>query len=129
MLRFSCFASFFIRGSKHLETIKALRLRRRAFIFFSVFGDPDEELALVFDLLLLQHSFFLNSRKKILKFFIWPARIRTGSAGPEYKFWCSYLYWYCSTSLAAVFFPQMLHSKRCFLRSRLWFNRVCKELK
>ena len=45
-------ASFFIRGSKHLETIKALRLRRRAFICFSVFGTPDEKLALVFDLLL-----------------------------------------------------------------------------
>ena len=64
----SCFASFFIRGSKHLETIKALRLRRRAFIFFSVFGTPDEKLALVFDLLLLQHSFFLILEKKILKF-------------------------------------------------------------
>ena len=45
-------ASFFIRGSKHLETIKVLRLRRRAFIRFSVFGTPDENLALVFDLLL-----------------------------------------------------------------------------
>ena len=44
-------ALFFIRGSKHLETIKALRLRRRAFICFSVFGTPDEKLALVFDLL------------------------------------------------------------------------------
>ena len=44
-------ASCFIRGSKHLETIKALRLRRRAFICFSVFGTPDETLALVFDIL------------------------------------------------------------------------------
>ena len=43
--------SVFIRGSKHLKTIKALRLRRRAFIRFSVFGTPDENLALVFDLL------------------------------------------------------------------------------
>ena len=43
---------FFIRGSKHLETIKALRLWSRAFIRFSVFGTPDENLALVFDLLL-----------------------------------------------------------------------------
>ena len=43
--------SVFIRGSKHLKTMKALRLRRRAFIRFSVFGTPDENLALVFDLL------------------------------------------------------------------------------
>ena len=34
------------------ETIKALRLRHRAFIRFSVFGTPEEKLALVFDLLL-----------------------------------------------------------------------------
>ena len=39
-------------GSKHLETIKALGLRPRAFISFSVFGTPDETLALVFDILL-----------------------------------------------------------------------------
>ena len=38
-------------GSKHLETIEALRLRRRAFFRFSVFETPDENLALVFDLL------------------------------------------------------------------------------
>ena len=44
-------ASCFIRGSKHLETIKALGLRPRAFICFSVFGTPDETLALVFDIL------------------------------------------------------------------------------
>ncbi len=43
-------ASFFIRGSKHLETIKARRRRRSAFISFSVFETPDENLALVFDL-------------------------------------------------------------------------------
>ena len=43
-------ASCFIRGSKHLETIKALGLRPRAFICFSVFGTPDETLALVFDM-------------------------------------------------------------------------------
>ena len=42
----------FIRGSKHLETIKALGLRLRAFITFSVFGTPDETLALVFHILL-----------------------------------------------------------------------------
>ena len=45
-------ASCFIRGSKHLETIKALGLRPRAFISSSVFGTPDETLALVFDILL-----------------------------------------------------------------------------
>ena len=45
-------ASGFIRGSKHLERIKALGLRPRAFICFSVFGTPDETLALVFDILL-----------------------------------------------------------------------------
>ena len=44
-------ASCLIRGSKHLETIKALGLRPRAFIIFSVFGTPDETLALVFDIL------------------------------------------------------------------------------
>ena len=44
-------ASFFIIGSKHLETIKELCLRRRAFISFSVFGTYDETLALVFDIL------------------------------------------------------------------------------
>jgi len=50
--RFSCFLS----GSKHLETIKALFLWRRAFICFSVFGTSDETLALVFDILLLLFS-------------------------------------------------------------------------
>ena len=45
-------ASCFIRGSNHLETIKTLGLRPRAFICFSVFGTPDETLALVFDILL-----------------------------------------------------------------------------
>ena len=44
-------ASGFIRGSSHLETIKALGLRPRAFICFSVFGTPDETLALVGDIL------------------------------------------------------------------------------
>ena len=44
-------ASCFIRGSKHLETIKALGLWPRAFICLSVFGTPDETLALVFDIL------------------------------------------------------------------------------
>ena len=47
-------ASCFIRGSKHLETIKALGLLPRAFICFSVFGTPDETLALVFDILHLE---------------------------------------------------------------------------
>ena len=49
-LKNSCFV--FHQGFQHLEKIKALRLRRRAFIFFSVFGSPEEKLALVFDLLL-----------------------------------------------------------------------------
>ena len=40
-------ASGFIRGSKHLETIKALGLQPRAFICFSVFGTPDKTLALI----------------------------------------------------------------------------------
>ena len=31
-------ASYLVKGSKHLKTIKALRLWRRAFISFSVFG-------------------------------------------------------------------------------------------
>ena len=44
-------ASCFIRGSRHLETIKALGLRPRAFICFSVSGTPDKTLALVFDIL------------------------------------------------------------------------------
>ena len=38
--------------SKYLETMKVLGLRPRTFICFSVFGSPDETLALVFDLLL-----------------------------------------------------------------------------
>ena len=41
----------FIRGPRDLETIKALGLRPRAFICFSVSGTPDETLALVFDIL------------------------------------------------------------------------------
>ena len=45
-------ASGLITGSKHLETIKALVLRPRAFICFSLFGTPDKTLALVFDILL-----------------------------------------------------------------------------
>ena len=44
-------ASRFIRGSRHLETIKALGLQPRAFICFSVSGSPDKTLALVFDIL------------------------------------------------------------------------------
>ena len=34
------------------KTIKALGLRPRAFISFLVFGNPDETLALVFEILL-----------------------------------------------------------------------------
>ena len=40
-------APCFIRGSKHLVTITALRLRRQTVIFFSVFETPDETLTLV----------------------------------------------------------------------------------
>ena len=43
---------FLFRLRSYLETIKALGLRPRAFICFSVFGTPDETLALVFDILL-----------------------------------------------------------------------------
>ena len=45
-------ASCFIRGSSHLETIKVLGLRPRAFICISVSGTPNETLAPVFDTLL-----------------------------------------------------------------------------
>ena len=43
-------SSCFIVVSKHLATIKALGLRPRAFICFSVFGYPDETLALVLEI-------------------------------------------------------------------------------
>ena len=42
---------FLFRLRSHLETIKALGLRPRAFICFSVFGTPDETLA--------SHSFLI----------------------------------------------------------------------
>ena len=40
----------FIRVSKHSKTIKALGLRPCAFISFLVFGNLDETLALVFEI-------------------------------------------------------------------------------
>ena len=43
--------SCFIGVSKHSKTIKALGLRPRAFISFLVFGNPDETLILVFEIL------------------------------------------------------------------------------
>ena len=43
-------ASCFITISKHSKTIKALGLRPRAFICFLVFGNRDETLALVFEI-------------------------------------------------------------------------------
>ena len=46
---------FLFRLRSHLETIKALGLRPRAFICFSVSGYPGQTLALVFDLL-LEHT-------------------------------------------------------------------------
>ena len=45
-------ASCFVRGSKHLETIKAHGLPPHAFICFSLFGTHDETFAFVFDILL-----------------------------------------------------------------------------
>ena len=54
-------ASCFIRGSKHLE----LGLRPRAFICFSVFGTPDETLALVFDIL---HESLIHTLKNLVYF-------------------------------------------------------------
>lgn len=45
-----CFV--FHRGSKHLETIKALSLQSRAFIRFSVFETSDKTLGLVFHIIL-----------------------------------------------------------------------------
>ena len=55
-------ASCFIGVFKHSKTIKALGLRPRAFISFLVFGNPDETLALVFEILLL--SCLLSLRQK-----------------------------------------------------------------
>ena len=49
-------ASCYIRGSRHLETIKAIGLQPRTFICFSVSGTPDETLALVFDILLAKNQ-------------------------------------------------------------------------
>ena len=49
-------SSCFIGVSKHLATIKALGLRPRAFICFSVFGYPDETLALVLEIVLQSSS-------------------------------------------------------------------------
>ena len=46
-------ASCFIGVFKHSKTMKALGLRPSAFISFLVFGNPDETIALVFEMLLL----------------------------------------------------------------------------
>ena len=48
-------ASCFIGVFKHSQTIKALGVRPRAFIIFLVFGNPDETLTLVFEILLQQY--------------------------------------------------------------------------
>ena len=53
-------ASCFIRDSKHVEAIKAPGLRSHAFIYFSVFGTPDETLALVLDMLLQGHFTYIS---------------------------------------------------------------------
>ena len=42
----------FHQDFQHSKTIKALGLRPRAFISFLVFGDPDETLALVYEIFL-----------------------------------------------------------------------------
>ena len=57
----------YIRGSKHLETIKALGLRPRAFICFSVFVTPDETLALVFDMLRVELIIAAQIKKKAFR--------------------------------------------------------------
>ena len=44
----------------NLETIKTLGLRPRAFICFSVFGYPDETLALVVDILHDGHTKYIS---------------------------------------------------------------------
>ena len=46
-------ASCFIRGFKHLETDESTRPQAECFYCFTVFGSPDETLALVFDISLL----------------------------------------------------------------------------
>ena len=48
-----CFV--FHQGFKHSKTIKALGLRPGAFISFLVFGNPDETLQLVFEILLVDN--------------------------------------------------------------------------
>ena len=58
-------ASCFIGVSNHSKTIKALCLRPRAFISFLVFGNPDETLALVFEILLLKLINYSCSQKPI----------------------------------------------------------------
>ena len=61
-LRNSCFG--FHQGFQTPRKNKALCLRPRAFICFSVFGTPDETLALVFDMFLKAFPFgyhFINS--------------------------------------------------------------------
>ena len=58
-------ASCFIGVSKHSKTKKALGLRPRAFISFLVFGNPDETLALVFEILLLKLINYSCSQKPI----------------------------------------------------------------
>ena len=68
-------ASCFIRGSKHLETIKELGLWPRAFICFSVFGTPDETLALVFDIL-HEHRHILMYYTTLIIIY-WPRRVRS----------------------------------------------------
>ena len=57
-------SSCFIGVSKHLATIKALGLRPRAFICFSVFGYPDETLALVLEIVHETLSLVFDMKKQ-----------------------------------------------------------------
>ena len=61
----------FHRVLKHSKTIKELGLRPRAFVCFLVFGNPDETLALVFEVLLKV------SIQNLKTYFLW--------IGPELK--------------------------------------------
>ena len=60
--------------SKHLKTIKALGLRPRAFISFLVFGNPDETLALVFEILHLRLSVAISRKRKERLINCWETR-------------------------------------------------------
>ena len=88
-------ASCFIGVSKHLETIKTLGLRTRAFICFSVFGYPDESLALVLEIVHKKtrtHK-VCNAVPKLnfLWFGYWPEIMITTSIWKSLLLSCSFL--------------------------------------